>query len=450
MNDWFEAEQRVERAQQLTESQRYAEALAELDIALSINPDNAAWHAQRGYLLDELGESADAIGAYERSLALEPGDRDVATALGIGLIQLGRFARAIEIFNEIARLYPEHEAAYCPRISAYAELGQHEKAEEIFYLAQEFNESCPHCFYHMGASLAARGKIERALYCWQRVLELEPGYIGVNGRIAQAYRMQGKLDLAREYFVRELREDPGNTDLLYDLADLTLESGDAAGAAAKFNQILELDPDHSPARFALGSVWLRTGKPDKALECFEALAERDDDETDLPGLELRMGQALLELGRLSEARRYLETAVELEATSVEALMGLGLCLLGDKKPAEAANCFRRVIAQEVRTPFAHHYLGLALFQSGRPESGLDHFLEAIRYKPDFGTAMFNAAVGYLHLGRWREARGMLERAARNNPDNRIVELLRKRLWRYRLRFYARRLGALLRWRPFGR
>ena len=38
MNEWFEAEQRIERAQELTESQRWAEALAELEAALAINP----------------------------------------------------------------------------------------------------------------------------------------------------------------------------------------------------------------------------------------------------------------------------------------------------------------------------------------------------------------------------------------------------------------------------
>ena len=60
MNDWFEAEQRVERAQQLSESHCFAEALSELDVALSINPNNALWHAQRGYLLEELDRTAEA------------------------------------------------------------------------------------------------------------------------------------------------------------------------------------------------------------------------------------------------------------------------------------------------------------------------------------------------------------------------------------------------------
>ena len=85
MNDWFEAEQRVERAQQLSESHCFAEALAELDVALSINPNNALWHAQRGYLLEELDRTADAVEAYRRSLQLESGDQDVSLALGTAL-----------------------------------------------------------------------------------------------------------------------------------------------------------------------------------------------------------------------------------------------------------------------------------------------------------------------------------------------------------------------------
>ena len=73
MGDWFEAEQRLERTQQLFESQRWAEALAELEAALSINPGKASWHAQHGFLLEELDRLEEAVGAYTRSLELEPG-----------------------------------------------------------------------------------------------------------------------------------------------------------------------------------------------------------------------------------------------------------------------------------------------------------------------------------------------------------------------------------------
>ena len=104
MNDWLEAEQRIERAQEFSESQRWEEALAELEAALAINPSVAIWHAQRGYLLEELDRPADAVPAYERALELEPGDPDVAMALAVALTRLRRYARALKVFRNSPEL----------------------------------------------------------------------------------------------------------------------------------------------------------------------------------------------------------------------------------------------------------------------------------------------------------------------------------------------------------
>lgn len=448
MNDWLEAEQRVERAQQLSESQRWEEALTEIDVALSINPNNAMWHAHRGYILEELDRFEEAAQAYGAARELEPGDRDVAVALGINLARLGRLSRALGVFDELARVYPDFEPAYSHRIGIYAELGQHDKAEEMFYLSQELDEASPHSFFHMGVSLAARERFDRAIYCWQRVLELSPDYIGVNRLIAQAYRAQKRLDLAKEYYLREVRDDPGNIDLLYELAELTVEAGELATAAAKFEQIVELDPEHVESRFALGKTWLLRGQPGKALTCFEAIRSITGEEADLPRFEAKLGEALFQLGRFAEAREQLELAVGKDPGATDIRLLLGNCLLGMDKLGEAGDAFRRVLASDADNPVAHHRLGICLIRQRRYAAGLDHFLHAIRAKPDFGPAMYMAVLAHLHLAQWREARSMLRRAMRRYPDNPDLRQLGKRLWRYRLRHGLHRVFELL-GGPFG-
>ena len=300
MSDWLEAEQRVERAQQLSESQHWAEALEELEAALAINPNNPTWHTHRGFLLEELDELEEAAEAFENALELDPSDTDVSLALGAVLSRLRHFGRALEIFENLAKTYPDLEPAYCYRIGVYAELGRHEQAEEMFYLAQELNHECPRCFFHLGASLAARREFDRALFCWQRVLEIEPDYVGVNRRIARAYRAQHEPDLAKEYYLREIRDDPGNTDLLFELAEMTLESGRLVRAATRFAQILELDPDDLRSRFALGRIWLLRAQPEAALRCFATVKEIADDAA-IPGFRAKFGEALFRVGRLREA-----------------------------------------------------------------------------------------------------------------------------------------------------
>ncbi len=438
MSDWLEAEQRIERAQQFSESEQWAEALAELDVAISINPTNALWHAQRGFLLEELDRLPEATRAYARSIKLDPGDRDVALALGMVLSHQGRFARAIGVFEELSKQYPDFEPAYCHRIHAYAELGRHELAEEMFYLAQDLDDACPHCFFHIGDSLFTRRQTDRAIYCWERVLDLAPGFVGVNQRIGRAYRASGQLDRARDYFLREVREDPGNTDLLFELAELAIESKQFATATAKFEQIIELEPQHLPARFALGKLWLRRGDPARALACFEAVGTIAGGDPCLSEFEWWFGEALLRLGRPADARPHLEIAAAKDPGNSDVAMLLGDALLAVECPADAADCCRRVLAADPDNPFAHHKLAVCLTRLGRDTDAVDHFHSAIRAKPDLGVAMYNAARAHVRLGQWKEARSMLRRAVETDPENQGARRLRNRLWRYHVLHHLRR------------
>lgn len=445
MSDWLEAEQRIERAQQLCESKRWAEALKEIDAAISINPHNASWQAQRGILLDELERFEESADAFELAANLEPTDRDIQVAFGAALIRLGRYAKAQDIFHQLAKHYPDFEPAYCHRLQIFAEIGQHEQAEEMFYQAQQLDEHCPHCFFHMGVSLFSNDQTERAIYCWKKVLELEPNYLGVYQKIAQAYRDTHDLKKAREFLILEIRNDPGNTDLLYDMAEVTLESGHVSAAAAKFSQIVELDPHHAMAHFALGKIWIKMGQPAKALTCFETVQNVVDYDPLFPGFNLKMGEALVQLGRYSEAKDPLEKAIKEDEGSTRAAMLLGDSLLADNKPELAVDGYRRVLARNAENPFAHHKLGVCLFRSGHHENGLYHCLEAVRAKPDYGAAMYNASVAHLKLGQWRQAKAMIRCALRNEPGNSILLKLKRQFWRYRIRYYIRALHSKIGW-----
>lgn len=443
MSDWFEAEVRAERAQRLCESHRWAEALTEIDAAVSINPNNATWQAQRGFVLEELGRFDEAAEAYEESLELEAGDGDVMLALGSVLLRLERFAQALSVLDELARLYPDCEAAYCHRIHALAELGQHERAEEMFYLAQQINDDCPHCFYAMGVSLFARGQRDKAIYCWKRVIQLEPDYYGVNLRIAEAYRAAGDFTRARKYLLQELRGDAGNTELLYELAQLTWESGDAAGAVAKFAHIIELDPTHYDSHYALGRLWLEMGQPKRAVSCFGEVVRVVDPDPGLVGFHKAYGQALLLIGNYSEAWPRLRHAMKEDPSDPDVAMSLGDCLLGQERAGDASEWYRQALSLDSSNATAYYKLGLCHFKQERHEAGLAQCLNAIEHKPDYVPAMYNAAVAQLHIGQWKASRNMLRRALAIDPTHTpSAELLRK-LWRFRIRHALRRAARLL-------
>src|SRR4051812_36234652 len=101
MNDWYDAEQRVEKAQELFSQQKWQEAVEELRAAISLNPYNSAWYFNLGLTLDEMRRFDDAISAYRGALKIEPDDCEALFRIGIDLTRLTRLKEAIAAFNQI-------------------------------------------------------------------------------------------------------------------------------------------------------------------------------------------------------------------------------------------------------------------------------------------------------------------------------------------------------------
>lgn len=436
MNDWFDAEQRAERAQQLTEARRWREALSEIDAALEVNPTNVLWLGQRAFLLDQLENFEEAVSAYEEALKVEPQEKELLLRLAIDLARVGRFSTALDTFHRLTDHHPDYEPGYCFQIAAYAELGQHEKAEEAFYLAQQLKDDCPQCFFHMGLSLAERSEFKKAIYCWNRVLELDPEFEGVKGLIARGYRGMSDFEKSEEFYLAAIREEPGEIDLLYEMGDLLAETGNLNGAMAKFRQVIELEPDHADAHFALGHVSLQADDAETALTCFDRVREFDPDRA---GLDLQQGSACLRLGRLKDARRHLKRAAVNEPENRDALMLLGNCLLRLHEPKPAADVFRSVLALDAELPHAHHNLGVCCFMLGQHALGIEHCRRAIELKPDYRIAIIKCALGYQRLGQFGEARAMIEYGLGIDPENAFLGELRARLWRVRIRYIFGRI-----------
>src|SRR4051812_18370362 len=183
MSDWDDAERRVEKAQELFEQHRWPEALEELRAAISINPYNGGWFFNIGLTLDEMQRFDEAIEAYRQALEIDPDDVDALNHLGADYSRVGRHREALETFDHIEQVDATYEPAYCARIDAYRQIGDHEKAEEMFYLARQYREECPDCFYNVGQSLYDRGLFDKALYCWQKALDLDDARPEVHLRI---------------------------------------------------------------------------------------------------------------------------------------------------------------------------------------------------------------------------------------------------------------------------
>jgi len=91
---------------------------------------------------------------------------------------------------------------------------------------------------------------------------------------------------------------------------------------------------------------------------------------DLSGVQTLTGTLLLRLGRVDEAARSFERAVQQNANDAAALAGQAAVFLRRGQYEEAADWALRALEQDMQLFRAHVHLGLALAQLGRPKEAL--------------------------------------------------------------------------------
>jgi Flp pilus assembly protein TadD len=121
------------------EQGRTKDALAVLERAAALAPDDPATLFNLGFVLQRAGEHAQAIARMSRAVELQPSLDRAWYGLGISLIHTGRFREAIERLTEAARLQPLNPFARYQLAAAWFKLGEQEKVRAEYRKLKAFD-----------------------------------------------------------------------------------------------------------------------------------------------------------------------------------------------------------------------------------------------------------------------------------------------------------------------
>lgn len=431
LNSWEWAEQQVAEAYEFYESGRMQEALNKLNEALAMNPGCAAWHFNRGLTLDAMERYEEAIACYQQALELAPNDLEILNCLAVDYTRTVQYDLAVATFEKIETLDPSYEPAYCNRIVTYTEMEQHEKAEQMFYLAQQINPECPICFYNIGNSLFSRGNYVRAIWCWEKTAQLEPTHPQIHYRIAQACWADGQLNKAKEHFLCELRKNPGHIDVLTDYGVFLLEQGQRAKAAEKFRWILELRPDCAVAMFYLGEICRLDGDLCEAMTWY---SQAKMTESQLPGPRFRMAQILLWQNQPEGVAELLREEIKLACDDEQVMLSIGQMLIRLGEYNDALPCFLRVLDSNSEQGKA--YFGIsAILMHRRDLEGCLQFLEhAIGVDVRVLSAYLGAALIHSRQHNYQRAFQILHKAKSLLGNSWRLRFWMAKIWMGKLRY----------------
>lgn len=424
MNDWFEAEQRVERAQEYYESGRWEEALRELREAIRVNPDNGEWHFNLGLTLDALGRLDEAIESFDTAIDLQGEDVEALNVLGCALSRKGEHDRALRCFDRAEEVDPSDPASYANRIGTFAELKRFDDAETMFYLAMQIDSTHARAYYNMGQCQLEQNQYDKALYCFEQVRKLDDSDDSIHGRLADAHWAKGDLEQAYRSFIRQLRRQPGDIDALIDLGNLLIEMSRPLEAAEKFRRVIELEPTNAEAHHFLGELAMRANHEAAALGALERALKLNDK---LPGVRTKLAAILLNSGHPGRAKKLLRDEIALDDPSVDDRFRdeLGQLLLDAEMPAEAEDVYRSLTGRLGSDPRLFNQLAVAVLRQGKRAEGTAALRKAVRLDRQYTLALFNLATVFAEDGNLRRAQAVARRGARAGAaDPRLAKLLR--------------------------
>ena len=123
--------------------------------------------------------------------------------------------------------------------------------------------TAPHnCRAHsnLGACLQHVGRIDEALACYRRALQIKPDYTPASYNLAVQLARRGDVERAIAQYQKTLEISPRHVNASFDLAELVHQHGEVEQAITQYRRTLELKPDHAKARKHLATLLAAQGK----------------------------------------------------------------------------------------------------------------------------------------------------------------------------------------------
>ncbi|MHC4971847.1 MAG: serine/threonine-protein kinase [Planctomycetota bacterium] len=406
------AAQRVQRSSAIESNrlatlnmlERHEEAYAGAERALARYPYRPEFHTQRGVALRGLGRRKEALEAYKQALELDPRHFDTHFNRGVDLEALGRRKDALAAYRRAVDLEPGSHTAHEHRACLLKQMGRFAEALAAYDRALALGPDCTPSWLDRASVLLALGKPRESLASVEHALELDSENAYAEATRAHVLRRLGREEDARAALARAVELDPENINAQVALGSELARRGQFEKALVAFELVLRLleeDPARSEKLYLHG---FPRGDPEEAQRRL------------LGGMRQNRGMALRGLGRLEEALKVFEDAIELAPDLAEIHYNRGLTLFALKRSKEALDAIESALELDSTDAPFHYDHGCVLRSLGRTKDALKAFERAIELDSKLVRAHVNRGGTLEALGRYAEAVKAYDGAIKIDPE----------------------------------
>jgi predicted O-linked N-acetylglucosamine transferase (SPINDLY family) len=226
---------------------RKADALAPMQQAAALSPDDVEAHYNLGNTFKDLGRLVEAEASYRRALQINPNFAAAYSNLGNILKNMGRLDEAETSYRQALQLTPDFADAYNNLGNLLKEMGRLNEAEVSYRQALHIKPNFAEAHYNLGNTLKELIRLDEAEISYRQALQINPDIFEAHSNLGLILKDRGRLDEAEASLRRALQIKPDYAEAYSNLGSLLKDLGRLDEAEASYRRALQIKPDFSDA-----------------------------------------------------------------------------------------------------------------------------------------------------------------------------------------------------------
>ena len=331
-------QQTLDRAIQLHQSGKLAEAEACYRQVLSIDPNQTDVLERLGLLVHQQQRGDEAIKLLRRAAQVNSSSAEYHTNLGAALASQRRFEEAIESFRRATELRPDLVAAHINLANALKDSGRVEEAITAYRKAVSLAPPHAQAWHNLGSLLQNMGRSREAIEAYQKAIEIRPNWGEPCNNLASIYHARSELEEALKHYLRAAECSPTIAEIHNNLSTIYQETGRLNEGLKSAQLAVSLRQDYPEGHFNLGNALRNSGQSKAAIDEYRrAIALRSN----YPQAWYNLGSALKDVGDLNGSIEAYRRAIRLRPEYGEAYANLANALRDAGELDESISKYRK-------------------------------------------------------------------------------------------------------------
>jgi serine/threonine protein kinase/tetratricopeptide (TPR) repeat protein len=250
----------------------YAEAVAEYQLALGLEPSNEDAAVQVAAAYAHEGKITEAENAYQQAIQAHPNSRLAYNLFGVFYRERNEYDKALQMFGKVIQIAPDWYGTYVNIGAIYNDMGQYGKAIDPLKKSIAIRASYPG-YVNLGMAYAGLRQWADAVSAYQEAIKLDPQPYVTWGNLGGALYYGGQKApsvaphrKAVELALEELKVNPRDPLVLSTLAGYYSMLDDRQHALEYMRQALEYGRNDKEILLDAAGVYNQLGDTGLAIE----------------------------------------------------------------------------------------------------------------------------------------------------------------------------------------